>query len=104
MGLLSTVNTEFGIKSLDKDNNELNSLMLIGLAQSNPENYPHYGKYGRDMFNCSATVEAGADGKVCYQGICVDIGGAGSVTISCTNCAWDCNAKGANNTCDPKSC
>ncbi len=90
----------------ETEQSKFSGLTISSISQAfavDPE-YPHYGEYGRDLFDCSTTVHVTGKGQVCYHGICVDYDGEGDVTISCTNCAWDCNTAGANNTCDPESC
>lgn len=73
------------------------------MAEANPE-YPHYGNYGTDTWNCPKSVSVTGTGTVCYKGICVDYDGETTVEWECDNCAWDCNTDGANNTCDHESC
>ena len=73
-------------------------------AGSSGGDYPHYGSYGRTLFGCSYTAVATADGSVTYKGITIPVKTNVQFTISCKNCAWDCNTDGANNTCDPESC
>jgi hypothetical protein len=84
----------------------LSELTISSINQAfavDPE-YPHYGNYGRDLFDCSYTATATANGSVTYKGITIPVTANVEFTISCTNCAWDCNADGANTTCDPESC
>lgn len=93
----------FNIQLFD-DQSKITLDNLANVANAQDTEYPHYGSYGRTMMDCSATVVIGSSGQVCAYGICVDGEAGAEVTISCTNCAWDCNTSGANNTCDPADC
>jgi hypothetical protein len=88
---------------------EQNKVLRLGIgtlgkiAFADPE-YPHYGNYGRDYQNCSITATATANGTITWHGITIPVTANVEFSLSCTNCAWDCNANGANNTCDPENC
>jgi len=68
------------------------------------EEHPHYGSYGTSRFDCSATLSVTGSGTITWMGMDIDYDGTQEIEVSCTNCAWDCNTDGANNTCDPRSC
>lgn len=102
--VLFALMTIFSTNIDQKTNNGNTSLEnIIIMASANPE-YPHYGSYGRDTWDCSTTITVTAGTTVCWKGICIDSEFGGTYEVSCTNCAWDCNTNGANNTCDPESC
>lgn len=102
--LLFAAATLFNMSFLTGNNAGDVSMQSIAIMAKAGKEYPHYGSYGRDMMDCSMTFQYDGETRVCYKGICLPIEVNGEVTISCTNCAWDCNKDGANNTCDPESC
>jgi hypothetical protein len=99
---IATLVINFQSKNEQSKFSEL-TISTIKQAFTDPE-YPHYGSYGRDYQNCSTTLHVSGSGTVTWHGISVDYTSSGDISLSCTNCAWDCNANGANNTCDPENC
>ena len=102
--LIATLTINFQDKVENNRSSRISISTLNTALAIDPPEYPHYGNYGRDYHDCSITATATADGSFTWHGITIPVKANVQFSLSCTNCAWDCNSNGANTTCNPADC